>query len=341
MTNLTQANQELFRRRDDERFSDLDALAGFCREQKQQSTDRWHPPQKLRAVPRDDSFALAIGDDGEFALNAWSFGQLCGLAHVSRDTVNRLRPETATRVFADTLPYGQKPLQLLTAESHVRSIHGVSYTRLHNIDVVNLAREVATDFTPPQAGMNGATGLYAGEEDMFCFLIDPTGWVEIGDQTFAPGFFLWNSEVGKRSVGISTFWFQAVCQNHIVWDAVDVVELTRKHTANVGSVLTEIRRAIDSLVARRDERRDGFVKVIGKAMKERLGSDADEVLKELSKSGIPRNLAKEALEIARQQGAFTIFALVDALTRLGGRVQNAGDRLDIDAKAAQLLLLAA
>jgi hypothetical protein len=116
---------------------------------------------------------------------------------------------------------------------------------------------------------------------------------------------------------------------------------TRKHTANVGNVLTDIRRAIDSLVARRDERRDGFVKVIGKAMKERLGSDADEVLKELSKNGIPRNLAKEALEIARQQGAFTIFALVDALTRLGGRVQNAGDRLDIDAKAAQLLLLAA
>src|SRR5436189_5016860 len=123
--------------------------------------------------------------------------------------------------------------------------------------------------------MNGATGLYAGEQDMFCFLIDPAGWTEIHGEAFAPGFFLWNSEVGRRSLGIQTFWFQAACQNHIVWDAVEVAEFTRKHTANVHESLGEIRRIIEALVARRDERRDGFVKVIGRAMQERLGSDAD------------------------------------------------------------------
>jgi hypothetical protein len=57
---------------------------------------------------------------------------------------------------------------------------------------------------------------------MFCFLIDPTGWTEIEGEAFAPGFFLWNSEVGRRSLGIQTFWFQAVCRNHIVWDAIQV-----------------------------------------------------------------------------------------------------------------------
>jgi hypothetical protein len=63
--------------------------------------------------------------------------------------------------------------------------------------------------------------------------IDPTGWAEIEGEAFAPGFFLWNSEVGRRSVGVQTFWFQAVCQNYIVWDAVEVVDFSRKHTANV------------------------------------------------------------------------------------------------------------
>lgn len=126
-----------------------------------------------------------------------------------------------------------------------------------------------------------------------------------------------------------------------MWDAVEVVELTRKHTAGVGNVLADIRRALDALVARRDERRDGFVKVIGKAMREKLGDDAEDVLKELARNGIPRGLAKEALEIAKQQGRFTIFSLVDALTRISGRMVNAGDRLEIDAKAAQLLTLAA
>jgi hypothetical protein len=341
MTTLTHANRELFRRGVDERYDDLASLAAYCRTQKQQSQDRWQPPQQLRPIVREGELLLAAGDDGEYSMNDWSFGQLCSLARVSRDTVNRLLPETAARVFADTMPTGQKPLQLLTSDRSLRSIHGVSYTRLWNLDVVNLIRECATGFEPPQKGMNGATGLYAGEQDMFCFLIDPTGWTEIEGEAFAPGFFVWNSEVGKRSVGISTFWFQAVCQNHIVWDAVEFVELTRKHTAGVGSVLTDIRRSIDSLVRRRDERRDGFVKVMSKAMKEKLGDDADGVLKELANNGIPRQLAKDALEIAQRQGRFTIFALVDALTRLAGRVMNAGDRLEIDAKAAQLLAMAA
>lgn len=341
MTTLTHANRELFRRRDDERYEDLASLAAYCRTQKQQSLDRWKPPQELRAVAREGELVLAIGDDGEYQMNDWSFGQLCSLSRVNRDTVNRLQPETAARVFADTMPTGHKPLQLLTSDRSLRSIHGVSYTRLWNLDVVNLIRDCATDFQPPQHAMNGGTGLYAGEEDMFCFLIDPTGWTEIEGQAFAPGFFVWNSEVGKRSVGISTFWFQAVCQNHIVWDAIEVVELTRKHTAGVGNILTDIRRTIDALVRRRDERRDGFVKVMTKAMQEKLGDDADGVMKELAKNGIPRQLAKDALAIAQQQGRFTIFSLVDALTRLAGRVMNAGDRLEIDAKAAQLLMLAA
>lgn len=340
MTNLTHANRELFRRTNDECFPSLDALAGHCRTQKQLSIDRWIVPQHLRPIGRDGELMLAAGDDGEYLLNDWSFQQLCSLARVSRDTVNRVLPETAARVLTETMPSGQKPLQLLTTDRTVRSIHGVSYTRLWNLDLINAIRECATDFQPPQQAVTGGTGLYCGEQDMFCFLIDPAGWTEIDGQAFAPGFFLWNSEVGKRSVGISTFWFQAVCQNHIVWDAVDVVELTRKHTAGVGSILSDIRRTIDALTARRNERRDGFVRVIEKAMREKLGADADDVLKELSKNGISRQYAKQALDIAREQGAFTIFALVDALTRLAGTVVNAGDRLEMDARAAQLLTLA-
>ena len=111
---------------------------------------------------------------------------------------------------------------------------------------------------------------------MFCFLIDPTGWTEIDGEAFAPGFFIWNSEVGSRSVGIETFWYQSVCQNHIVWDAVEIVEFTRKHTANVHDALGDIRRIIEALVLKRDARRDTFARVIEKAMKTELGTEAEE-----------------------------------------------------------------
>ena len=287
-----------------------------------------------------DQLLLNVGDDGGYEMNDWSFGQLCRLSGIAKETVNRLTPDTAARVFQETLPRGQKPLQLFTLGGQLRSIHAASYTRLFNADLLDIVQETAVDFEPPPKGFNGATGLYGGEQDMFCFLIDPAGWTEIDGEPFAPGFFLWNSEVGCRSVGIETFWYQAICANHIVWDATEVVEFSRKHTTNVHEALNEIRQAIEALVRKRDERRDGFVKAVGQAMKTTLGSDTDEVRKILSEKSIPRAMAKEAIEMVEGKGRFTIFAMVNALTQIARRMVNAGDRMQLDQRAASLMTLA-
>jgi len=344
MQNLARAHQELYRRTPDERFSSFAALVEHCRQERQSSQDRWQLPSELRPSTSQspDSLLMEIGSDGAYLMNSWSFGQVCKLAGVNRQTVNRLSPDTAKRVFYETLPTGDKPLQVLTSEKRVRSVHAASYTRLWNADLLDVIQEYATDFQPPQkAGAgNGGTGLYCGEQDMFAFLIDPTGWAEIGGEAFAPGFFVWNSEVGRRSVGIETFWFQAICANHIVWDAVEVVEFTRKHTTNVREALNEIRRIFEALVASRDSRRDAFVNVVRRAMETRLGDVADDVALTLAENGITKSLAAKAIEFAEKQGGFTIFALVDALTRLAGEAENAGDRLESDQKAASLLALA-
>lgn len=344
MANLTRAHNELFRRTADECFPSLAALLAYCQSERERSTDRWRPPSSLAPVG-NGSLALDLGEGcGPYKLNDWSFTQLCGIAGASKDTVNRLSTDTASRVLRETLPQGNKPLQFYTEEKLIRSIHGTTYTRLHNADLVAMLSEFAVDFQPPQkagAVNTDGTGLYCGEQDLFAFLIDPTGWTEIDGQAFAPGFFVWNSEVGKRTVGISTFWFQAVCRNHIVWDATEVTEFTRKHTGKVGEALGDIRRLVEGLVAQRDARKDGFAKVVKKAMETKLGDDAEEVMKVLNRNGITKTLAKRALEIAEQQGRFTIFALVDALTRIAGEAEYAGERTETDQRAGQLLALAA
>lgn len=341
---LTRGHTELFRRTPDETFSTLDDLWQHCQRQRNESQDLWESPETLRAVAADGRLALGLGDEGTLRLNSWSFSQFCQLAGVNRDTVNRLTPETAVRVFEETLPGKGKPLQVHAHGPLARSIHAASYTRLHNVELLAVVREFATDFQPPQrAGgeeERGGSGLYCGEQDMFCFLIDPAGWTEIEGEAFAPGFFLWNSEVGKRSVGIQTFWFQAICRNHIVWDAVEVIDFSRKHTANVGEAVGEIRRLIHRLVERRDERRDRFAQVLVKAMGSSLGTDEDDVAKVLARHGVTRAMANEALAIARQSGRFTIFSVVDALTRISGRIVNAGERTEADQSASRLLALA-
>lgn len=338
MVTLKRAHQELFRRKPDEAFDSFEALYRKVSSDRENSIDNWVPHEDL-TITHDLTFEIEANPD--YRLNEWSFSQLCRMAGVSKDTINRLSRKTASKALQETLPSSQKPFQILTTGSDIRAIHGVAYTRLWNQELLDVVKEFTSDFTPPQTAMDGqSTGLYCGEQDMFAFLIDPTGWAEIDGEAFAPGFFLWNSEVGRRSLGVQTFWFQKVCQNHIVWDAVEVVEFTRKHTANIRDGLGEIRQIIENLAKKRDERRDGFVKVIRKAMTEKLGDDADEVSRRLAAEGIPRGVVKDAMEIARQQGGFTIFSLVDALTRTSQSVQLAGNRVELDAKIGRLLSLA-
>ena len=217
MVNLKRASNELFSRTPDESFPSLSVLEEHCLRGRQESQEIWQPPGTIVAKTTASSNRLSLSTGGEklYQLNDWSFGQLCRLAGVSKDTVNRLSPETAACVFGETLPTGTKPLQFYLQAERLRSLHAASYTRLYNTDVVSVIQEFATGFEPPPKGFNGATGLYVGEQDMFCFVIDPTGWTEIDGEAFAPGFFVWNSEVGSRSVGIQTFWFQSVCQNHV------------------------------------------------------------------------------------------------------------------------------
>ena len=341
MVCLTKAHHELFRREPDECFESLELLHRHCLDQREESIEHWHLPQRLTPSLNNGRLRFDLESE-QFQLNDWSFGQLCKLCGVSRDTINRLHSETAARAIRETLPSADKPLQILGNGDSMRSIHGVTYTRLWNSELLDVVNEFASDFTPPQKAVdNQGTGLYCGEQDMFAFLIDPTGWAEIDGEAFAPGFFVWNSEIGRRSVGVQTFWFQKVCQNHIVWDAVEIAEFSRKHTSNVRDGLDEIRRRIEQLVARRDERRDTFASVIQKAMAEKLGDDADKVTRKLTAEKIPRYLIKDAMEIARRNGGFTIFALVDALTQLTQDIRFAGDRASLDAKIGQLLALAA
>jgi len=344
MTNLTQASRELFSRPADERFESLADLARHCQDLRDRSRRLKEPSSLFCPESGNDRINLRINGHAPCELNAWSFGQLCTIAGVAKETVNRLKPTTAAQVLKETLQQradNDLDLQaLLYDDQIIRAVNGEHYRRLWNIELVQMLQEFAVDFSPPQKGFNGATGLYAGQQDMFCFLIDPNGWTEIGQEAFAPGFFVWNSEVGRRTVGISTFWFQAVCANHIVWDAVEVLEVTRKHTRRVRDTLSDIRTAIEQLMAKRDERKDHFAKVVAQAMETSYGLDREGAQLQLQTARFSRPLAQRATEIATQSGRLTVWSMVNALTQLARETQFAGNRIELDQRASALLDLA-
>src|SRR5690606_29838950 len=119
-----------------------------CQAQQSKSRDLWERFEDL-TLTHDLTFC-AGGDGAELKLNDWSFSQLCGMAGVQKSTVNRLTPKTASKVFEETLPRAEKPLQILATGEQIRSIHGVAYTRLWNAELLDVVQEFASDFSPPQ-----------------------------------------------------------------------------------------------------------------------------------------------------------------------------------------------
>jgi hypothetical protein len=345
MATLTKASRELFTRPPDERFATLPDLHRHCDALRRRSISYREPSSTLKFLTEADHVAVQLNGHPVSRMNDWAFTQLCGLAGASKSTVNRLRPQTAADALTEL--FGQRAsdrmaVQALTTDRTViRAFNGEKYVRLWNADVVGMLQEIATDFTPPQKGIGGGTGLYVGEQDMFCFLIDPTCWVEVKGEAFSPGFYCWNSEVGRRTIGISTFWWQSICANHIVWDAIEVVEFTRRHLGSVKESLSVIRSLIAHLVRTRDERKDAFAKVVGKAMETRYGPDVSEVTKLLLDRGFTKMIATLAVEHAREKGRFTIWSIVDGLTQASRTFRYAGERTQLDQKAAGLLALAA
>ena len=87
MAVLTRANSELFRRTPDECFDSLDELSDHCSQQRDNSTDVWERPEQIVFT---HDLTLGVGGHADFSLNDWSFSQLCRMANVSKETINRL-----------------------------------------------------------------------------------------------------------------------------------------------------------------------------------------------------------------------------------------------------------
>ena len=102
MTNLTQASQQLYRRPPDERFQSLPDLHRHCVELKNRSRRFKEPGTEFEPIVNDGHLALKVNGHGAFQLNEWSLSQLCSLAAVSKDTVNRsTRRRCTSRVLTN------------------------------------------------------------------------------------------------------------------------------------------------------------------------------------------------------------------------------------------------
>jgi hypothetical protein len=358
--NITTVANQWQTRPDDQRYLSLDELSTAV------STRR----NLSRAVNvRLDSLTVDNDHDGQILLTApdgqpvpfthWSFGQLASLLAAPAAYLRKL-PAPLARV---NLEYGlegtdggrqdarllYRPATESPSDGEVRAFTSTTYGRIWDAQVVEAVQRINQDdrwHVPLKAygGQNSkhATTLYAGDRDVFIFLVDEARPIELGDQTYFRGFLTWNSEVGRAVFGLQTFLYSHVCSNRIIWNARDVEELRIRHTSLAPDRFVE--QAQPALVAMSEASPRPIVDAIQKARTTRVGKTVAEVEAWLVRKGFGRAESKLAINLA-QRGSDTgssgdptnVWDLVQGGTAAARAITHTDDRLETERRWAGLL----
>lgn len=262
MSTLTQASKEWATRPADQRFTSLIALQDFTTGQRHKSRSKVLSTRGLEILPSEndgDFKSLYVKGPNGGLVNPthWSFGQLSTLAGAPAGYLRNLPAPMA----ADCLNYGLKiardveDVGLLIenddngAPQTLRAATGPRYGRIWNSDIVdslvhkfgdgvNGDWRVPGEFGKRVEVTDRNTTLFASDRDMFVFLADETNKIELPNRRngqaggLSRGFFVWNSEVGDKTMGAAFFLFDYTCSNRIVWGAEQYKEIRLRHTVS-------------------------------------------------------------------------------------------------------------
>lgn len=367
-TQLMQASKQWSTRPADQRFTSLPQMLSFMQDTRRRSAAKVVSSRAITVAPIENSvngIVIAGPNGAPVVPTHWSFSQLAQRAGAP---AGYLRDLPAPFV-ADCLNYGLKhsrnveELGVLLARGNdssvpeLRAVTGPNYGRIWNMTIVDALMKrfgdgVTGDFKVPGEFSKDVpvtkenTTLYASDRDMFVFLADEKHRIEIPGRrdgltgSLARGFFVWNSEVGKSTLGIATFLFDYVCMNRIVWGAKDYAEIRVRHTS--GAPDRWIEEVVSAIHAYANSSTTPITKAIESARAAKIGNQ-DEVLEFLNKR-FSRNVtsAIQAAHLADEDRPIeTLWDAATGITAYARGIQYQDERVDFEREAGKVLQLAA
>lgn len=204
--------------------------------------------------------------------------------------------------------------------------------------------QASLSLTIREGDLIGPAGLYASFEDMFAFMVHPERVVKDGSEGgLMRGFLVWNSEVGKATFGIQTFYFRGVCGNHIIWDASNVKEISLRHVGNAderafSGLEVELKKYADESVSD-IEAKIQYAKTF--VLKSKTKEDViDFIFRQKILTRQDAVKAYEAVVPEVDGDAYTAYGYAQGITRLSQKQQNADVRVALDRAAGKVLEVA-
>jgi len=354
-TVLTEASTQWRNRPDDERFLSLADLKQAVEQRKRESWTTQQSAASCRVVPESDGLKLQVwnnskGESNLLDFSNYSFGQFAGLAKSPAGYLRTLPAELAAinlQWCLENRAARENALILGQTNGHneLRAVTSTSYGRIWDLDVVNAVERVNGDgrWQIPAASYatsnpRRATTLYASDRDVFIFLVDPNTQVEVAGRRYFRGFFTWNSEVGAATFGLTTFLYDHVCDNRIIWGATEVKELKIRHTG--GAPERFAYEGARYLKRYAEESTYNTVETIKKAAAYELPhAKSDSVERWLKDRGFTSSVAQSAVAAADQEegGARSLLDIINGITAYARGLKHTDARVDLETKAGKLL----
>lgn len=366
-TTLMQASQQWSTRPDDERYLSLTELAAATAHMQANSRQRVISSRGMTVAPlsvADDPKQrglVAVGPNGgQAAITNWAFGQLCQRGGAPAGYLRSLPAPMA----ADCVNFGLQvtrdidELGILIYQNggppELRAVTGPNYGRVWNADICSALLDrfgdgLTGDFRiPGEFGPNDNpitkqnTTLYASDRDMFVFLADEEHRIEMPNRrngetgSLARGFFVWNSEVGAQAFGVSTFLFDYMCGNHIVWGVEGYKEIRMRHTSGAPD-----RWAQEVVPALREYSRSstaGITQALENARKARIDDVSDFLAKRFTKTMATQIQAAHLAEEHRP--IETLWDVATGITAHAKSIAYMDERIKIERQAGLILDMA-
>ncbi|NOG70845.1 DUF932 domain-containing protein [Roseicella sp. DB1501] len=368
---IGRVSSEWFSRPADQRYLSLNELARSVRNRAERSRTRVVESALIHVeASRDNPERLALmlpGADTPVAPTHWSFGQLASQVGAPAAYLRQLPAALA----GINLQYGltsNRAEQIKTLETddgrvELRAVTGPDYGRIFDYELVEAVQRIAgngtgdtrwkvpgvldwsTGIYNPRVDISkDTTTLYASDRDVFLFLVDDLNPIEAGrlpdgsPDLYFRGFYVWNSEVGARTLGMASFYLRAVCQNRNLWGVEDFEEITIRHSKYAANRFAH--EAAPALLNFANSSPMPFVNGI-KAARERIVAKSDEDRIEfLRRRGFSKAETGKIIDtVLAEEGRppESIFDFVAGITAVARDKPHQDVRLDMEAKAKKLM----
>ena len=365
-SDASRASREWYRRPADQRFNSLPDMLDFKTGQRESSRAMVISNRQIEARPieGDDKSLVFVGPDGApVAPTHWSFGQMASRVKAPAGYMRNLPSPLA----ADCLNYGLKSRGVEEIGALLRGGDGLpslaaatgpNYGRVWDADVITALIERFGDgrtgqFTVPKeyrghrdGGINEEkTTLFASDRDMFVFLADEKNRIEIPNRRngqsgyLSRGFMVWNSEVGDKTLGISTFLFDYTCSNRLIMGMTGGQEIRIRHTSGAPDrFVEEIAPAIE---AYSEGTTDGIRTAVSNA-RNRKFEDTDKMQEFLAKRFTKaRAKAINLTHVAEENRPIeTLWDAAVGITAYAKGMKHQDERVVLEREAGKIMALA-